>query len=107
MKSVDLPAQRVSDMSPFCLNGNLNFDAINLTPMLLFDLFDAFVSSLPSKLSVLYRLWTISDDVSNRALWILSASLCEKGRVDFTNPRKDRALSCLRNIIQSIEGGGI
>ena len=107
LKSVDLPAQRVSDMSSFCLNGNLNFDAINLTPMLLFDLFDAFVSGLPSKLSVLCRLWTISDEVSNCASRVLSASLCEKGRVDLTNPRKDRTLSCLRDIIQSIEGGEI
>ena len=79
MKSVDMPAQRVSDMPHFSFNGNQNFDAINLTPMLIFGLFYAFVSDLlVSKLSVLCRLWTISDDVSNHALWILSTSLCEK-----------------------------
>jgi hypothetical protein len=57
VKSVDLPAQRVSDMPYFSLNGNQNFDAINLTPMLIFGLFYAFVSDLlVSKLYVLCRL---------------------------------------------------
>jgi hypothetical protein len=105
LKFVDLPAQRVSDMSSFCVNGNLYFDAINLTPMLLFGLFDAFISDLPSKLAVLCELWKISDEVSNRASRILCASLRETGRSGFTNPRKDRTLSCLRDIIQLIEGG--
>jgi hypothetical protein len=107
LESVDLPAQRVLDMSSFCVNGNLNFDAINLTPKLLLGLFDAFITGLPIKLAMLCGLWKMSDDVSNRASRILSASLGEKGSGNLTRHSKDRALSCLRDIVQTIDGGNI
>jgi len=107
LKFVDLPTQRVSDMSSFYLTVKLNFDAIDLTPTLLFWLFDAFISDLPAKLAVLCGIWKMSEDVSNRASRILSASLSEKGIGDLSGHYRDHALSCLRGIIQLIDGGEI
>ncbi|KAL3810916.1 hypothetical protein ACHAXA_008766 [Cyclostephanos tholiformis] len=104
---VDLPAQRVSKMSSFLVNGNLMFDAINLTSKHLVAIFDAFIHDLPSKLAVLCGIWKISDNVSNRASRILNASLSENGRCDSSNRRQDFVLSCLRDIVQLIEGGEI
>jgi hypothetical protein len=105
LKSVDLSAQRVSNMSSLYVNGTLITDAINLTSTLLFALFDSLISDLPPKLAALCGIWKMSDDVSNRASRILNATLSEIGRWDSTNPREDRALSCLRDILQLIEGG--
>jgi uncharacterized protein YggT (Ycf19 family) len=107
LKFVDLPTQRVSDMSSFYLTVKLNFDAIDLTPTLLFRLFDAFISDLPAKLAVLCGIWKMSEDVSNRASRILSASLSEKGSGDLSGHYRNHALSCLRGIIQLIDGGEI
>jgi len=104
---VDMPIQRVSKMSSFVVTRNLNFNVHNLTPELLIKLFDSFIADLPSKLAVLCGLWKISDEVSNRASRILSASLQKnKNGNNFENNQK-MLLSCVRDIVQSIDGGEI
>ena len=76
------------------------FDANKLSSELLITQFYGFIEDLPIKLAVLCNLWKISDDISNRASRILSASSTTKNDGGVA-----RVLSCLERVVQTIEGG--
>lgn len=99
---LDLPSDRTSNISSFFVGGELMFDANKLSSELLITQFDGFIEDLPLKLAVLCNLWKISDDISNRAARILSASSATKNDGGVA-----RVLSCMERIVKTIEGGEV
>ena len=98
---LDLPSDRTSNMSSFFVGEKLMFDANKLSSELMIKMFYGFLEDLPLKLSVLCNIWKISDDVSNRASRILSASSTK------SDGGVARVLLCLRRVVQTIEGGEV
>jgi hypothetical protein len=105
LEFVDMPMQRVSNVSSFFVNANLVVGANALTPKMLGLLFDAFISDLPSKLAVLCHMWKVSDDVSNRATRILSAVVPTEGSDRRATRHNAHAIACLRDLVNFITGG--
>jgi len=108
LQYVDMPIRRVSNMTSFFVTRNLSFDVHALSPELLAQLFYSFMDDLPLKLAVLCKMWKISDDVSNRAsrIWNAHAQREENSTHHLSN-HGIRSLSCVRDIVQLIEGGEI
>lgn len=99
---LDLPSGRTSNMTSFFVGEELMFDVNKLSSELLIKMFDGFIDDLPAKLAVICNIWKISDDVSNRALRILSASSTTKNDGGVA-----RVLSCIERIVKTIEGGEV
>ena len=107
LQIVDMPIQRVSNLSSFYVNGKLAVGAKTLTPKMLSIIFDAFIADLPPKLAVLCQMWKISDDVCNRASRILKATAPKVASEIKATHHTACAISCMKDIVHLLSGGEV
>ena len=103
---LETPSLQTSTRSSLFLTRNLCFKMQAWSLDTIMKFFDMCIADLPGKLAVLCNLWKISKDVSNKASRVLSAC-AQNDEMDNekSGVRRKRAMICLKNLVQLLNGG--